>query len=54
MDYIIKRMREPTTWAGLITLVGALGYSIKPEHQDVFIQGGLFLTGIIGVLTKDI
>lgn len=31
MDYIVARMREPSTWRGLALLIGAFGVQLHPD-----------------------
>jgi len=31
MDYLLARLREPSTWRGLALLVGAFGVQLHPD-----------------------
>jgi hypothetical protein len=31
MEYVIARLREPSTWRGLALLVGAFGVQLHPD-----------------------
>jgi hypothetical protein len=53
MDYIVARLKEPSTWRGLLALGTAFGISIKPELQEAIIAAGLALIGVIGVVFAD-
>lgn len=53
MNYFVDRLKEPTTWAGFLAMAAAFGLKIAPEYKEVIIQGGIFLVGVIGILTKD-
>ncbi len=51
MDYVIGRLKEKSTWIGIITLLGSLGVVIRPELRDalpIFGVGlGILLAAII-------
>lgn len=51
--YIINRLTERTTWAGLVALGTACGATIEPALSEQIIAVGLAVAGLIGVLTKD-
>lgn len=51
--YILNRLREPSTWRGLVLIATAFGVPIKPELMEPIIATGLAVTGLIGVVTQD-
>ena len=51
--YLIQRLREPSTWRGLVLLVTACGVPLNPELQEAIIATGLATAGLIGVVTQD-
>ena len=51
--YIVERLREASTWRGIVLLIGALGVAISPEQSAAFITFGLGLSGLIGTFTGD-
>lgn len=51
--YILNRLREPSTWRGLVLFVTALGVPVRPELMEPIIATGLAVTGLIGVVTQD-
>lgn len=51
--YIAERLKEPSTWRGVILLLTALGVPIAPAVADVIISVGLAVAGLIGVATPD-
>ena len=53
MKYIIERLKEASTWRGLIAVLTALGLVISPDLQAAIIATGLALIGLVGALTKD-
>lgn len=53
MNYLLSRLKEPSTWRGLIRLATVGGFVIAPEHFEDFVAIGLLVAGLIGVITKD-
>ena len=52
-QYVIDRLKEPSTWRGIILILTAAGVPIAPEMQTVIISAGLALAGLLGVATPD-
>lgn len=53
MQYIIDRLKEASTWRGLVALVTAFGVTITPEQGEQIIALGLAIIGTIAVFFKD-
>ena len=53
VEYIIARLKEASTWRGLIGLLTAAGISISPELLDKIVAAGMALMGVIGMFFKD-
>lgn len=53
MNYLLERLKEPSTWRGLVLLATTIGIQVSPEAADAVISTGLLIAGIIGVFTKD-
>jgi uncharacterized membrane protein len=53
MDWIIERLKEPSTWRGIIGLVTATGVALQPEQVEAIIATGLALIGVINVFRKE-
>lgn len=51
--YVIARLKEPSTWRGLIYLATAIGIPIAPALADSIIAAGLALAGLVAALTPD-
>ena len=51
--YMIERMKEPSTWRGIIMLLTAIGVPVAPAMADAIISVGLAVAGLIGVATPD-
>lgn len=52
IDYISNRLREESTWRGLILLVTAAGIQLSPEQQGAILAAGLALVGCINTFKK--
>ena len=53
MNWWIARLKEPSTWRGLVWLLTFAGLSLKPEQSEAIIAAGIALAGLLGVLTHD-
>lgn len=51
--YIIARLKEASTWRGIIGLLTAAGVTISPEMIEQIVAAGLAVMGIIGMVFKD-
>ena len=53
ITWIMERLREPSTWKGIILLASMLGMSISPEMKEAIIAAGTSLIGAIWVFQKE-
>ena len=53
MKYILDRLKEPSSWRGLVMIATAFGVSVNPELLTAIITVGTGLAGIIGFVFKD-
>ena len=51
--YIIDRLKEASTWRGIIAFLTAAGLAISPELGEKIIAVGLAIIGVIGMVFKD-
>lgn len=49
----IARLGESSTWRGFALIFAASGYNLTADQTNLFIFFGLFISGILGVATKD-
>lgn len=52
-NYILNRLREPSTWRGIILLLTAAGVGIDPALGEQIIAAGIGVAGLIGIVTAD-
>ncbi len=54
MNYLINRLKEPSTWRGIILVIaGVFGYQMPPGIQETVIAGGVALAGVVGAVMPD-
>jgi len=53
ITYIIERLKEPSTWRGIIWLVTAVGFALSEEEKQAIATAGMTLVGLIGVFTEE-
>lgn len=54
LTFITDRLRERSTWLGLISLGTALGLVLTPEQADAVVASGMALAGLLATMTTDI
>ena len=52
-DYMLSRLREPSTWRGFIMLLTALGVALDAAQTEAVIALGMALVGAVGVFLPD-
>ena len=50
---IVSKLREKTTWAGLLSLAVAAGLQMSPEVSQAVSNAGMALSGLILVLINE-
>jgi hypothetical protein len=53
MNWLITRLREGSTWRGLIWLLTVAGITLRPEQAEALIVAGMALAGLLGVFMQD-
>lgn len=53
LNYLLNRLKEASTWRGLVGIATAAGVAIEPEQMEAIIAAGLALAGLVAVFTKD-
>ena len=52
--YVLARLRESSTWRGIVALLTAAGVALTSDQAEAVIAIGLVVVGLIGALTPDI
>ena len=53
MKYILERLKEPSSWRGLVLIATAFGVTLNPDLVSAIIAVGTGLAGVIGFAFKD-
>ena len=53
MEWIIDRLKEPTTYAGVFAGLTALGVQVAPELADAIMSAGIGVVGLVLVILKE-
>jgi len=53
MNGILKRFGQESTWRGLVLVLTALGWTMKPELAEAIVAAGLSVVGLINILKAD-
>jgi len=53
MNYIIKRLREPSTYATLAAMTAAFGLSVEPGVVQNVTLAGTGVAGLLGMLLPE-
>lgn len=51
--FFLARIREASTWRGIVLFLTAAGVPIAPAAADAIISAGLAMAGLIGVFAPD-
>ena len=53
MRWLLNRLREPSTWRGLVWLATVAGLSLRPDQAEAIVVTGMALAGLLGVFLRD-
>ena len=51
--WILDRAKERSTWMGLFSLAGAVGWAVKPEHKDLIVTAAVAVVAAVAAFTRD-
>lgn len=54
IQFAISRMKERSTWIGLVGLLSSLGVAMQPEMVEAIASVGVALSAVVMILTKDV
>lgn len=52
IDWIIDRLREPSTWQGITVIATTAGISVEPQLASEIAKAGASIFGLIYVVKK--
>ncbi len=53
MNWIINRLREASTWRGLVWLLTVSGVALRPDQVEAIVLAGMAIAGLLGVFLQD-
>lgn len=53
MKKLLAKLKETSTWKGLIFIITACGVALSQEQQEAIIAAGVALVGVIDVFRKE-
>lgn len=53
MNWLVKRLREASTWRGLVWLAAVAGLALRPEQAEAIVTVGMAIAGLLGVFLSD-
>ncbi len=53
MNWLLERLREPSTYRGLVWLLTACGVTLRPEVWEQITAVGMAAAGMLGVAMRD-
>jgi hypothetical protein len=51
--WIMNRLKEPSTWRGLVWLLTVAGITLTPEQTKLIVTAGMALAGLLGVFLPE-
>ena len=51
--WILDRLKEKSTWAGILAVVAAAGVTLNPELKDAIVAAGVSIAGLVAVIVKE-
>lgn len=53
MTWILERLKEPTTWTGIVILLSLAGIRLSPEATRLIVEIGSAAVGLVLVIQKE-
>ena len=53
MRWLLARLKEASTWRGIIWMLAAFGLSLRPDQAEAIVMAGMALAGLFGVFLPD-
>jgi len=51
--WILDRARERSTWMGIFSLAGAVGWAVTPGHKELIITAAVAVVAAVAAMTRD-
>jgi hypothetical protein len=53
MNWLKARLREPSTWGGLISILTLVGVVLSPEQKEAVVGAGVAIGGLLMVFLPE-
>jgi hypothetical protein len=53
IDYILARLKEPSTYAGAATLLALVGWKLSPELMGAIASAGIAVIALIEIVRRE-
>lgn len=53
MDFLMQRLKEPSTWQGIIAIITGFGVALSPELSAAIISTAAAIFGVVSVILKE-
>jgi hypothetical protein len=53
MTWLMNRLREASTWRGLVWLLTVSGVALRPDQVEAIVLAGMAIAGLLGVFLQD-
>lgn len=53
LSWLLDRLKEPSTWYGVIAMLTSAGVNFDPDLTNQIISAGVGLAGIVAFVTKE-
>ena len=53
-EYILARLKERSTWLGIVSLITVAGVALSPEQSEGIVNAGVAIAGLVAVFTNDV
>ena len=53
IDWLMERLKERSTWLGIVSFLTAAGVALDPEQAAALVTGEVAVAGAIAAFTRD-
>jgi hypothetical protein len=53
IDYILARLKEPSTYAGLATVLALVGWKLSPELMGAIASAGIAVIALVEIVRRE-
>ena len=53
VEFLLHRLKEPTTWGGISAVLTAIGVSIAPDLWEAIVAAGVAIGGVVMIVLRE-